>query len=182
MSRVRAALDEIAAAAEGVAAPDLSAACAEIAAARRIALAGCGRERLQLMGLAMRLHHLGLDATVAGEMRTPPLGPGDLLIAAAGPGELATVRAVMARARQAGARILFLTAEPGAPLATLADRVLAVPAQTMARDVGGDAGVLPMGSVFEGALFVLFEAMVLELMDRLGVTAAEMRARHTNLE
>jgi 6-phospho-3-hexuloisomerase len=39
-----------------------------------------------------------------------------------------------------------------------------------------------MGSLYEGAMFVLFEIMVLKLRDRLGATADEMRRRHTNLE
>ena len=39
-----------------------------------------------------------------------------------------------------------------------------------------------MGSVYEGALFLLFEVMVLRLRDILGVTPDAMRARHTNLE
>ncbi len=39
-----------------------------------------------------------------------------------------------------------------------------------------------MGSVYEGALFVLFEVMVLKLKAVLGVQAEVMRARHTNME
>lgn len=39
-----------------------------------------------------------------------------------------------------------------------------------------------MGSVFEGALFVLFEVMVLKLRDLTGVSPEAMRARHTNME
>ena len=42
--------------------------------------------------------------------------------------------------------------------------------------------VLPMGSLFEGALFVLFEIMVLKLKTRLAVSSDAMRANHTNLE
>ncbi len=65
----------------------------------------------------------------------------------------------------------------------LADVVVHVPAQTMADDRGAArSSVLPMGSLFEGALFVLFEAVVLRLIDRLGVEPEAMRARHTNLE
>jgi 6-phospho-3-hexuloisomerase len=53
----------------------------------------------------------------------------------------------------------------------------------MARDTGpGARSVLPMGSVYEGALFLLFEVMVLRLRDILGATPEAMRARHTNLE
>jgi len=39
-----------------------------------------------------------------------------------------------------------------------------------------------MGSLFEGALFVLFEVMVLKLKTSLGVTPEVMRANHTNME
>jgi 6-phospho-3-hexuloisomerase len=39
-----------------------------------------------------------------------------------------------------------------------------------------------MGSLFEGAQFLVFELLVLALRDRLGEPAERMRARHTNLE
>jgi 6-phospho-3-hexuloisomerase len=39
-----------------------------------------------------------------------------------------------------------------------------------------------MGSVYEGALFVLFEIMVLKLKRELGESTQTMRARHTNME
>ena len=39
-----------------------------------------------------------------------------------------------------------------------------------------------MGSLCEGTLFILFEVMVLKLKERLGITAEDMRANHTNLE
>ena len=73
-----------------------------IANANTVALHGLGREGLQMKGLAMRLFHLGLDAHVVGEMTTPPVGPGDLLICSAGPGDFATIAALMAIARGAG--------------------------------------------------------------------------------
>src|SRR5688572_4724975 len=65
-----------------------------IAAAKTIALHGLGRESLQMKGLAMRLFHLGLDAHVVGEMTTPPVGAGDLLICSAGPGDFASTVAL----------------------------------------------------------------------------------------
>ena len=173
LGRVMSAIDEDA----------VACACDMIAAARNIVVFGCGRENLQLSGFAMRLFHLGCSVAVAGDMTTPPVGPGDLLIASAGPGELATVTAIMERAKGAGANVLFLTAVPHTPCAALADRILEIPAQTMANDTGGTAtSVLPMGSLYEGALFVLFEIMVLMLRERLGQTAQDMRARHTNME
>jgi 6-phospho-3-hexuloisomerase len=153
-----------------------------IAGARRMALYGCGREGLQIKGFCMRLYHLGLQVAMVGDMTTFALGPGDLFIASAGPGALPTAETLMAVARRAGARILLVTAQPDGAAADLADLVLTIPAQTMANDRGAGLSVLPMGSLFEGAQYVLFEIMILALRDRLGVTPEAMRSNHTNLE
>lgn len=154
-----------------------------IAKARRVVVFGGGRERLQIMGFAMRMFHMGLDAAVEGDMTTPAVGPGDLFIVTCGPGYISTALALMEVAQAAGAQILFITAQPKGRCAALADQILLLPAQTMADDQGDQkSSVLPMGSLFEGALFVLFEVMVLKLKNRLNISADAMRANHTNLE
>lgn len=177
-----AALDELRAVCAALEDADLAAAVTEIVAAKRIALYGVGREGLQIKGLCMRLHHLGLTAAMVGDMTTPPVGAGDLLIVSAGPGGFSTVEALMGVARAAGARTLVVTAQPSGSAARAADLILPIPAQTMADDRGGGHSVLPMGSLFEGAEFVVFEGLVLAVRDRLGITPDQMRARHTNLE
>jgi len=154
----------------------------EIAAAKSIALYGVGREGLQIKGLAMRLFHLGRKAAVVGDMTTTHLGAGDLLIVSAGPGWFSTVAALMGVAKRDGARTLLVTAQSDGACAKAADVVLPIPAQTMADDTGGAVSVLPMGSLYEGAQYILFEVMILMLRDKLGVTAEAMRANHTNLE
>lgn len=154
----------------------------EIAAAKSIALYGVGREGLQIKGLAMRLFHLGCKAAMVGDMTTPHLGAGDLLIVSAGPGWFSTVDALMGVARKDGARTLLVTAQPDGACAKMADVVLPIPAQTMADDTGGTVSVLPMGSLYEGAQYILFEVMILMLREKLGVKSEAMRANHTNLE
>lgn len=154
-----------------------------IAKAGKVVVFGGGREKLQIMGFAMRLYHMGLKAAVEGDMTTPPVGPGDLFIVTVGPGEISTALALLDVARQAGAAILVITAQPKGRAAGYADFVLHLPAQTMADDQGAaKTSVLPMGSLYEGALFVLFEVMVLKLIDRLAIAPEDMRANHTNLE
>jgi len=160
----------------------VDAAVAVIAGAKRIALYGVGREGLQIKGLAMRLYHLGLKAAVVGDMTTPPVGEGDLLIVSAGPGGFSTVLGLMGEAKAAGAKTLVVTAQPNGEAAKQADHVLVIPAQTMADDRGAGVSVLPMGSLFEGAQYILFEVMVLKLRERLGISPEAMRANHTNLE
>jgi len=115
-------------------------------------------------------------------MTAPPVGPGDLFLVSAGPGDLDTTRALIAIARKAGARTALVTAEPGGGLAKLVDVVTVIPAQTMASDRAAKVSVLPMGSLFETAEMIAFEIAILKLRPRFGETAETMRARHTNLE
>jgi 6-phospho-3-hexuloisomerase len=154
-----------------------------LAQARRIVVFGGGRERLQIMGFAMRMFHMGLQAAVEGDMTTPAVGKGDVLLVTCGPGYISTALALMGVAKEAGAEVILITAQPQGRIAPLADLILHLPAQTMADDQGpAKSSVLPMGSLFEGALFVLFEVMVLKLKARLNISADAMRANHTNLE
>jgi len=154
---------------------------AAIAAAPRVMLYGCGREGLMMRALAMRLHHLGRTVCMQSDMSAFPLGPGDLFLCAAGSGVLSTASALCGVAKVAGARVLVITAEPDGATSRMADQLLVIPAQTMARDIGG-ASVLPMGSLFEGAMFLVFEVLVLRLRETMGETPDAMRARHTNME
>jgi len=156
--------------------------CDVIAGADRICLYGCGREGLVMRALCMRLFHLGMEVTMVGDMTTPPVGPGDLLMVSAGPGTLSTVLALMDQAKGAGAKIACFTAEIRGKVPNGSDVVLVIPAQTMARDRTEPSSTLPMGSLYEGAMFLLFEIMVLKLQDILGETTEGMRSRHTNLE
>jgi 6-phospho-3-hexuloisomerase len=177
------ALDELGAVLARVDGDRIDAACGMLVGARQIVVHGCGREALQVKGFAMRLYHLGLPVSVVGDMTTPPVGQGDVLLVSSGPGETSTVLTLMRIARQAGATVLLLTAQAGGSAAGLADLTLLIPAQTMADDQGPQkTSVLPMGSVFEGALFLLFEIMVLKLRDMTAALPEAMRARHTNME
>jgi 6-phospho-3-hexuloisomerase len=182
-SLYRTALDELGGVFDRLDDARVDRAVEEIAAARRVVVFGGGREKLQIMGFAMRLFHMGLAVAVEGDMTTPPVGAGDLFLVTCGPGEISTALALIDVARAAGARVVLITAQPGGRAAGRADFVLHLPAQTMADDQGeARSSVLPMGSLYEGALFVLFEVMVLKLIERLEVTPEAMRANHTNLE
>lgn len=149
---------------------------------------GVGREGLMLRALCMRLYHLGLPAHAVGDVTAPPISAADLLLSSAGPGGFSTVDAIARVAKSAGARVVLLTARPdsGSEVRGLADAVAFLPAQTMADDEAEEEGPgavrLPMGSLYEGAMFVLFEMVVMRLAHVLGCSPAQMRSRHTNLE
>jgi 6-phospho-3-hexuloisomerase len=115
-------------------------------------------------------------------MSCPAVGAGDLFLVSSGPGTLSTVAALIGQAKRSGAQVACITAEPGGPDPQAADLRLVIPVQTMARDQSAPTSVLPMGSVFEGAMFLIFELLVLALRPRLTESLESMRARHTNLE
>ncbi|KAK9672655.1 hypothetical protein RND81_12G114900 [Saponaria officinalis] len=146
---------------------------------------GVGREGLMLKALCMRLAHLGLSAHCVFDMTTPPIGASDLLIASAGPGGFPTVDAICGVAQCNGAKVLLLSCQPkSGSCVRYATFVGHVPARTMANDqhVEESRPLLPMGSAYEGALFVLFEMVVFMVGDVLGQSPEVIRARHTNLE
>jgi 6-phospho-3-hexuloisomerase len=153
----------------------------EVQSANRIAVYGVGRELLSLRAFAMRLMHLGKDAHVAGDVTAKPVGPGDLVIISAGPGTLAMAETIADLARDAGSRILVVTAQPDGPVPAKADRVITIPAQTMADDIGS-ASILPMGTAYEIAMLIFFDLVAIRLREQTGQSMEDLRDRHFNLE
>jgi 6-phospho-3-hexuloisomerase len=152
-----------------------------LVASRQVIVYGLGREGLVMKSFAMRLMHLGVPVAVVGDMTTPPAGPGTLLLVSCGPGHLATVEALMGIAQGAGATVFLVTAQPQAALPQRADRLLVLPAQTMAESEGSSSQQA-MGSAYEQALWLLFDALIPDLQRRLGQSVDDLRRRHTNLE
>jgi 6-phospho-3-hexuloisomerase len=153
-----------------------------LAGARRIFTYGVGREGLVLRSFCMRLFHLGLAAHYVGDMTTPPAGSGDVLVTSSGPGYFSTVVALIEVTRSSGGSALVVTANPGAELAAEADELVVIPGQTMAGSRGERESIQPMGSLYEQAMWMYFDYVVLRLAERLGKSFADMAHRHTNLE
>lgn len=176
------ALTEVGAVLESAVPDQIDIMAGPICQAKRIALYGVGREGLMMKSLAMRLFHLGLDAHVVGDMTTPAIGAGDLLIVSAGPGGFSTVDGLIGVAKSAGAKTMCVTATPNGSAPQMVDHIVHIDAQTMANDQDGGQSVLPMGSLFEAVQFLFFEMLILCLKDRMDLSADAMRANHTNLE
>jgi 6-phospho-3-hexuloisomerase len=175
------ALQEIADAVRSVPDTEIDRIVDELLAARRIACYAGGREGLVMRGLVMRLFHAGLDVHYVGEMTCPAVGAGDLLVLSCGPGRISVVEALAGVAKRDGARLLYLTAQPKNPPAEQADRTVPLTAQTMADDQESTA-VLPMGSAYEIAVFVLVDLITNRVRQRRTESVEDLRSRHTNLE
>ena len=148
--------------------------------ARRVFVAGLGRSGLMARSLAMRLMHMGIAAHVVGDVTTPGINSGDLLIIASGSGETGSLVSMSNKAKDLGVKLVLFTTAKDSSIADLADRIVLIPAQTKHSD-GGDS-VQPMGSLFEQALLIVFDEMVIRLCRIRYTEPAYMRSRHANLE
>ena len=147
--------------------------------APRIFVAGAGRSSLCMRAFAMRLMHLGKTVYVVGETITPSISTADLLILGSGSGRTTGLLAMAEKARNQGAQIMLFTTDATSPLAELADYRIVIPAPSLWTTEGS---LQPMGSLFEQSLLILCDSLILKLMQRTGVDAAQMLQRHANLE
>ena len=158
---------------------------------RKILVVGVGRSGLVGRAFAMRLRHLGARSYVVSETITPSVEEGDLLVAISGSGSTQIVVAAAEAAKRMKAKVAAITTYYDSPLGRLADLVVFVPGRTklasmddyFARQILGIHEPLsPLGTLFEDASMVVLDAVVAELMKRLGKNESELARRHANIE
>lgn len=174
-------LTELKRALAAVSEPEIAVAQGMILAANRLFVVGAGRTGLALKMAAMRLMHLGLVVHVAGEVTTPAIGPGDLLVVASGSGTTAGPVHAAEVAVKAGARVLALTASPASKLTTLAQGVIVIPAAAK-QDHRGAISEQYAGALFEQSTLLVMDAMFQAMWRQSGASAEELWKRHANLE
>jgi len=151
----------------------------EIAVARRIFFTGAGRSFLALKCLAMALMQIGYEVHATGDVSTPSIEKGDLLIVASASGETKSVVLFVDQARSSGARIVAITSNPSSAMGRLADLVV---------EMGDGAAAVKAfggwktGSFFELALAPLGDCIVETLATATGATAETIAHSHANME
>ncbi|GMH32363.1 hypothetical protein BSKO_00197 [Bryopsis sp. KO-2023] len=188
-----AVLGEVSSALGGMQANDVTALAVELCTAGKVCCYGVGREKLVMKSFVVRLRHLGLDAYMVGEIDTPVVTAGDIMLASAGPSFYNTVNAVCLAAIRAGTRVIAFTAHQTAPL-PFADHVIRIPTFPIPSNVSKSAKldsnsggenpqkILQLGSAYEVTLWMVFECVALMIQKRRGVAENDMLAKHTNLE
>src|SRR3984885_7522550 len=146
----------------------------ELLAAKRIVCYGVGREGLMMEAIAMRLMHSGFKSYVVGEMVTPPVLKGDVLLASAGPGYFPTVETLLKVAREAGGRTIVITSQREVAAKMPVDLLIDLPAQTMVDVHAGRSGILTMGTPYESALLLYGDLLVLRLLELSGQKREDM--------
>ena len=152
-----------------------------VSGAERVFVHGAGRSGLALRMTAMRLMHLGLTVHVVGEVTSPAIGEGDVLLTASGSGTTSGIVGAAKAAVDAGARVAAMTAAAESPLAELATAVVVVPAAEKL-DRSGSASAQYAGGLFEQVVVLVGDALFHALWQRSGQSADDMWPRHANLE
>ncbi len=153
-----------------------------ILGARRVFVIGLGRTGLMARGFAMRLMHLGRRVYHVGDVITPAIRRGDLLVICSRTGRSPVLVHYVRIAKKAGARVAVVTAERASPVARRADVLLHLPADSAKASRRGRLPEPPLGSVFEQAVLLVFDQIVVHLMKVLGLTAEDLRRIHTTFE
>lgn len=158
---------------------------------KRVFVIGAGRSGLIARAFAMRLLHLGFNVYVIGETILPRASPGDILIAISGSGRTKLIVAAAEAAKGALMKIVAITTYPDSPLGRLADIVVRIPGRTkmaveedyISRQILGiHEPLAPLGTLFEDTTLIFLDGIIVELMNRLGITEEELMNRHANIE
>ena len=146
--------------------------------AGRTFIGGAGRSLLVSRFFAMRLVHAGYNVNMIGEVVTPAIKSGDLLVLVSGSGGTETLLPFVKKAKSVGAKLAVISMKKSSAMADVADLVI---------QVGQDDSFpltlgMPMGSQFELSTLIFLEGAISELIHAKGLTEEGMRALHANLE
>jgi 6-phospho-3-hexuloisomerase len=172
---------EVDAAVAAVVDSDLEPFAAALREADRVFVHGAGRSGLGLQMTAMRLMHLGLTVHVVGEVTTPAIREGDVLLTASGSGTTTGIVRAAEAAKEVGAKVAAITTASDSPLGDLADVVILVPAAAKL-DRSGTASAQYAGGLFEQIVVLLGDAVFDALWKQSGLSADDLWPRHSNLE
>ena len=117
--------------------------------------------------------HVGRNVHSVGEVTAPSIRKCDGLVIVSGSGETPVSVNFARIAKAEGAEVILFTRAPKSTLAALADAMLLVPVEKT-QQFGG--------SLFEQCSLILFDAIILEIAQRIPDAHQRMLRRHTNLQ
>lgn len=162
----------------------------ELMEAKRIFVCAAGRSLIAMKFFAMRLMQFEFTTYLVGEVCTPSIGKGDLLVVGSGSGSTPTMYAVAEKAGRAGARIALVTMNRNGKIAELSDCVIQVGTRNIPESAADFADcdpdnfvtVRPSGNISELATAILLDAVTCRLMYQRKMDLGTLKANHANLE
>src|SRR5664280_1955672 len=159
-----------------------------LTSSKNVFLLGQGRSGLVARAFAMRLMHLEIGVYVVGETITPSIDDDDCLLAISGSGETSYIISTAKIAKQRGAKIVAVTSYNDSTLGKMADLVIHIKGRTkvdseknyIKRQMNGKhLSLSPLGTLFEVSTLIFLDALIAQLMDKMGKTEDDLKRRHT---
>lgn len=142
-----------------------------------IFLVGAGRSGIMINAFGNRLMHLGLSISIVGEISSPHSQKGDLMIIGSNSGETLRLVNQAKIAKANNVRIAVITSNSDSTLAKLADCTLLIPHNDNEHN-----SVQPMGTLFEQTTLIIYDGIILSLMDKMDENTQSMKQRHADIE
>lgn len=179
---LQAIISELQEAAKSVDEGQIEQLAASIIAADKIFTAGAGRSGCAVRAFANRLLHLGFNVYCVGDLTTPAIRKGDLLIIGSGSGTTSGLVAMAQKAAAQGADIATVTISPENTIGQMAKAVICLPGTTRLLNDGTCESAQPVGSMFEQLSWLVYDSVVMTLKERTRQTNEDLIFRHANLE
>ncbi|MGB7968057.1 MAG: 6-phospho-3-hexuloisomerase [Methanobacterium sp.] len=162
-----------------------------LTSSKNVFVIGQGRSGLVARAFAMRLMHLGIGVYVVGETITPAIDDDDCLLAISGSGETSYIISTAKIAKMRNAKIVAVTSYSESTLGKMSDLVIHIKGRTkvdseknyIKRQMDGKhLSLSPLGTLFEVSTLIFLDALIAQLMDKMGKTEDDLKKRHTVLE
>lgn len=146
-----------------------------------------GRMGSGLKAFVMRLNHLGFNASFFGDNYVPPMNSDDIFICCSNSGTTKSVVNILEIFKsKANGKVISFVGNENSKMAELSD--IAVKFKTCngglnsADDPSKINSIQPMTTLTEQAMFILFDLIIMMIIDRLGIDIKDTKQFHSNIE
>lgn len=146
-----------------------------------------GRMGSGLKAFVMRLNHLGINASFFGDNYVPPMNSNDVFICCSNSGTTKSVVNILEIFKaKAGGKVISFVGNDESKMAQLSDVVVKFKTcnggLNSADDPSKINSIQPMTTLTEQAMFVLFDLIVMMIIDKEGIDIKDTKQYHSNIE
>ncbi|WP_042937588.1 6-phospho-3-hexuloisomerase [Klebsiella pneumoniae] len=149
---------------------------------RKVFCYGLGRAGFSMRAFTMRLMHMGKEVYFLTETITPNFGADDLFIVSSASGETAQLIALAKKARELGGVVAVLTTNRHSSITEFCDVTVQINAPSKNQKQSTFSSAQPMASLYEQALLIIADALVMKMAADSSSPEEELFKRHATLE
>lgn len=146
-----------------------------------------GRMGSGLKAFIMRLNHLGIKASFFGDNYVPPMNSNDVFICCSNSGTTKSVVNILEIFKnKAGGKVISFVGNENSKMAELSDVVIKFKTcnggLNSADDPSKINSIQPMTTLTEQAMFILFDLIVMLIINKLDIDIKDTKQYHSNIE